>query len=134
LQPKQYESASLTVNTRNYGDDNTMYRGYDYDNVRFASNYATANGVPTAATIAADPPAPNANNKFFPPVHDEDDPGGTADPLYTVYYAANFGAAHPAGCQFVMCDGSVQTVPYSIDGLVHWKLANRQDGLSVDLP
>lgn len=134
LQPKQYDSAGLNVNDRNYGDDNTMYRGYDYDSVRFASNYSTANGVPTPATIAADPPAPNAKNQFFPPVQDADDPGGTADPLYTTYYVANFGAAHPAGCQFVMCDGSVQTVPYTIDLLVHWELANRQDGMSVELP
>jgi hypothetical protein len=111
-----------------------MYRGYDYDNVRFASNYPTASGAPTAAIIGADPPAPSAKNQFFPPVQDANDPAGTADPLYTDYYVANFGAAHPAGCQFVMCDGSVQTVPYSIDGLVHWELANRQDGNSVSLP
>ncbi len=46
---------------------------------------------------------------------------------YNYYNVANFGAAHPAGCQFVMCDGSVQTVPYAIDELVHWELANRSD-------
>ncbi len=134
LQPQQYDSAGLNVNNRNYGDDNTMYRGYDYDNVRFASNYPTKNGVPTAATIAADPPAPNATNQFFPPVQDANDPGGTADALYTTYYVANFGAAHPAGCQFAMCDGSVQTIPYTIDMLVHWELANRMDANAVSVP
>jgi hypothetical protein len=130
LQPQQYESASLTTNTRNYGDDNTMYRGYDYDNVRFASNYPVASGIPTEAIIAAPP----TGTAFYPPVQDANDPAGTTDPLYTDYYVANFGAAHPAGCQFVMCDGSVQTVPYTIDLLVHWELANRQDGMSVELP
>jgi hypothetical protein len=33
-----------------------------------------------------------------------------------------------------MCDGSVQQIAYSVDWQVHWKLANRQDGMSVDIP
>jgi prepilin-type N-terminal cleavage/methylation domain-containing protein len=130
LQPKQYDSAGLTVNTRSYGDDNTMYRGYDYDTVRFASNYPTASGVPTAATIASPP----TGTAFYPPVRDTDDPLGVNDPNWFTYYLANFGAAHPAGCQFAMCDGSVQTISYTVDELVHWELTNRQDGMDVSIP
>jgi hypothetical protein len=130
LQPKQYDSAGLTTNTRSYGDDNTMYRGYDYDGVRFASNYPTASGVPTTAVIAAD----TAGAIFFRPVRDTDDPLGVSDPNWFTYYQGNFGAAHPSGCQFVMCDGSVQTIGYTVDPQVHWMLANRQDGLAVQLP
>jgi len=44
-----------------------------------------------------------------------------------------FGAAHPSGCQFVMCDGSVRTVAYGIDPQIHARLGNRQDGKPVDL-
>jgi prepilin-type N-terminal cleavage/methylation domain-containing protein len=134
LQPRQYDSSGLTTATRSYGDDNTMYRGYDYDSVRFASNYPVASGVPTPAVIAADPRAPDPANKFFQPVRDTDDPMGVNDPNWFTYYQGNFGSAHPAGCQFVMCDGSVQTISYTVDPVVHWMLANRQDGLSVTLP
>jgi hypothetical protein len=137
LQPQQYDSAGLNANSRSYGDDNTMYRGYDYDNVRFASNYAggTPAGpglptVPTEAQIAAD----TTGATYYPPVQDTNDPLGTSDPNFFTYYINNFGAAHPAGCQFAMCDGSVQTISYTVDRLVHWELANRQDGMDVSIP
>ncbi|HZZ29339.1 MAG TPA: DUF1559 domain-containing protein [Pirellulales bacterium] len=140
LQPQQYDSTALTVNNRNYGDDNTMYRGYDYDSVRFASNYyggtpsdAGEPTLPTEAIIAAD----TTGTKFFPPVRDANDTNPADTPGsagFLRYEAPNFGAAHPSGCQFVMCDGSVQTIGYTVDRLVHWQLANRMDGTPVVLP
>jgi prepilin-type processing-associated H-X9-DG protein len=42
-----------------------------------------------------------------------------------------FGSAHAGGCQFVMCDGSVRTISYQIDGEIHRRLGNRKDGQSV---
>ena len=42
------------------------------------------------------------------------------------YYT--FGSAHAGGCNFVFCDGSVQTISYSIDQYVHSYLGNRKDG------
>ena len=49
-------------------------------------------------------------------------------------YAAynNFGSAHPAGCHFVFCDGSVQTIDYDIDPVIHSRLGNRHDGETID--
>ncbi len=41
-----------------------------------------------------------------------------------------FGGMHN-GCLFVMCDGSVRVVSYSIDSLAHRWLGNRKDGRSV---
>ena len=38
-----------------------------------------------------------------------------------------FGSAHPDGCHFVMCDGSVRQIAYSIDREVHRGLGNRKD-------
>jgi prepilin-type processing-associated H-X9-DG protein len=43
-----------------------------------------------------------------------------------------FGSAHPAGAQFVFCDGSVHTISYGIDKEVHRRLGNRRDGLQVN--
>ncbi|MFN7291872.1 MAG: DUF1559 domain-containing protein [Pirellula sp.] len=40
----------------------------------------------------------------------------------------SFGSAHSAGVNFVMCDGSVQLVPYTIDVRVYRNLGNRRDG------
>ena len=47
---------------------------------------------------------------------------------------ATSAAPHASGCNFVMCDGSVQTIPFTVDAQVHWKLANRRDGYQVNLP
>ncbi len=44
-----------------------------------------------------------------------------------------FGSAHAAGTNFVMCDGSVHTISYSIDPDVHRRLSNRSDGQPVDV-
>ena len=39
-----------------------------------------------------------------------------------------FGASHPAGCQFVMCDGGVRTVRYHPDRTLFRRLCVRDDG------
>jgi prepilin-type N-terminal cleavage/methylation domain-containing protein/prepilin-type processing-associated H-X9-DG protein len=44
-----------------------------------------------------------------------------------------FGSAHSSGVNFVMCDGSVHTIRYSIDPQVHRRLGNRKDGQPVDV-
>jgi hypothetical protein len=46
----------------------------------------------------------------------------------------SFGSAHPDGCQFVLCDGSVRGINYDIDEKVHRGLGSRKDGLPVVNP
>lgn len=52
----------------------------------------------------------------------------------TMALSRRFGSAHPGGCHFVMCDGSVRQVSYSVDAEVHRLLGNRHDGQAVSLP
>jgi prepilin-type N-terminal cleavage/methylation domain-containing protein/prepilin-type processing-associated H-X9-DG protein len=65
----------------------------------------------------------NFRNAFQVPL--QDTPG--------VGFTLRFGSVHPGGLNAVFCDGSVHTISYSIDLEVHQRLANRQDGMPVDL-
>lgn len=44
-----------------------------------------------------------------------------------------FGSAHIRGCHFVLCDGSVRKISYTIDGTTFKRLGNRHDGHHVDM-
>jgi prepilin-type N-terminal cleavage/methylation domain-containing protein len=65
----------------------------------------------------------NPNKCTTPPTRDR---AGTA-------WEVNFGSAHAASFNMVMCDGSVQGVRYEIDGTLVCRLANRQDRQVVDM-
>lgn len=41
---------------------------------------------------------------------------------------SGFGGPHPGVVMMLMCDGSVQTIPYEIDPVIHRNLGNREDG------
>jgi len=43
-----------------------------------------------------------------------------------------FGSAHPGGCNYVFCDGSVRGVGYAIDLHIHECLGNRHDYEPID--
>ena len=119
LQPQHYDPSALPSAQRNWGDDQSMYQGHNYDTIRWA-------GMSSA-------PPTLANGAVWQPLKDENhnNSDGTADSSWGIQ---NFGSAHPSGCFFVMCDSSVQTVAFTIDPAVHWKLANRKDGFQVELP
>ena len=59
----------------------------------------------------------------IPPLRDE---AGKCDPR-------PFGSAHPATWNVVLCDGSVQAIAYTIDPVIHGRLANRRDGEVIDV-
>ena len=60
----------------------------------------------------------------------------TAYPPYAdrpgLYYYWHFGAAHPAGFNVVLCDGSVRSISYSIDLQTHRYLGVRNDRQPID--
>jgi len=119
LQPQHYDPSALPIAQRNWGDDQSVYQGANYDTIRWAGRSL----APPAAGSGADWQPRKDENHFSSP--------GVADSAWGI---EQFGSAHPSGCFFVMCDGSVQSVAYTLDPVVHWKLANRKDGSQVNLP
>jgi len=81
-------------------DDHGIYEGCSVDNHRWCY-YDPAN--PTLSLVPR-----------------QDQPGVT--------FWWSFGSAHAGGCNFAMCDGSVQAIDYEIDPLIHSYLGDREDG------
>ncbi len=108
---KKMNIAFCTVEPQ--ADDNEGYvAGFQDDIVRFG-----------AATSPYGPIVPNPD---------------FAGPQYGVIawipHTFQFGSSHPGVCQFVLCDGSVQTIGFTIDPTAFQYWAVRNDGLSVQLP
>ncbi|MGI9456118.1 MAG: DUF1559 domain-containing protein [Aeoliella sp.] len=100
---------SLDGAKRDYGDNQSIFVGFDWDNHRVAFGPISAEDDPD----------------FYQPI--QDTPGVDVFPNY------RFGSAHASGYNAVMCDGSVQLIAYDIDFQVHADLANRMDGNVVTL-
>jgi prepilin-type processing-associated H-X9-DG protein len=84
------------------GDDDTMYWGQNQDSLRTAY--------------------PGTDSQSLYPQQDR----------VGVDYASAFGSAHSNGFNMALCDGSVHTVSYSIDRMIHACLANRRDGNVIE--
>jgi prepilin-type N-terminal cleavage/methylation domain-containing protein/prepilin-type processing-associated H-X9-DG protein len=110
MQPHCYDGM-MAVNCQ--ADDQSMYQGYDWDTSRWAGEGA----LPVSNPIIGSDARPSRDIE--------------SDTLGRDKY---FGSAHASGCNLVMCDGSVQTIPFTVDAQVHWKLSNRKDGIQVSLP
>lgn len=92
------------TNGKNSADDFGMYEGCAHDTYRWCD-------IINASTNVGRTPK-------------QDRPG--------VNDYSSFGGPHSNGCIFVLCDGSVRSIGYSIDALIHARLGNRQDGLVID--
>jgi prepilin-type processing-associated H-X9-DG protein len=119
----QYESSAGASGTPGFdwGENQGMYTGYEWDNHRGA--------LPLQPTQAFGSNAfSNANNvALYQPVQDQ---GGVAPPDPQ----EKFGGPHAGGFNMVFCDGSVHTIPFDVDPLVHSYLASRLDGNAVTIP
>jgi len=62
--------------------------------------------------LCSSPPAPDTNN-------------GSG------WGEQRFGSPHPAGANFVMVDGSVKMIAYTITQNTFWKLGVRNDGQAI---
>jgi prepilin-type N-terminal cleavage/methylation domain-containing protein len=118
LSPEQYEEilrkppgTTTIANPGGYGDNQTAYTGFEWDNERVAWN--------PSATPTQDP------NNYQPR---QDAILGADDPCI---YA--FGSAHSGSFHMALCDGSVQGVSYDIDKDTHRYFAVRDDGQTAAL-
>jgi prepilin-type N-terminal cleavage/methylation domain-containing protein len=109
LQDEYYESGGAL------NDDQSMYTGWDKDNVRSTAISLLANG--TLMTAFSFPPAPDTET----PDQDQN------------RYQWAFGGPHPGGWMAVFCDGSVHFLSYDMALLLHNNLGNRQDGNAIDI-
>jgi len=102
------------------GTSNTYFVGEKYLN---ADSYGSWDGIGDAQTayMGFDPDIARFGSQ--PPRQDR---AGFSDDL-------RFGSAHAGGFNAVFCDGSVQSISYSIDADVHYRLAHRSDGQPVDV-
>src|SRR4051812_37549377 len=97
------------------GDNNWLWTGWDNDLYRTAGvNYL---GSPAATDSTPSP---------IPPQRDMD--SSAADATTKRYEADMWGGPHVAGFNMVFCDGSVHSIPYDIDLLVHRWQHNRTSG------
>lgn len=105
---------------RDISDDHTMFAGDDFDTVCWSRDiFITPINEPPDDSV---PPVPALEALFPQP----DTPG--------LPLVASFGSAHPGVWNVVMCDGSVHTLSYDIDPLIHRWLSNRQDGQVTEAP
>lgn len=86
-------------------DNENAYTGYNNDNFRNTYWY-TSGGVVYART-------PLRDRAGYPSTY-------------------HFGSAHPTGCGFAFCDGSVRVISYAIDPLTFGLLGNRKDQKPID--
>lgn len=104
LDPDRY-TYDNTAATRSFGDNQSLWCGFEWDNHRLAHNPIT--GRPS---------------RLFQPK--QDTPGEDN------YF--RFGSAHSGGFNMSFCDGSVQLLSYDIDSTAHIRLAHRYDGEVID--
>ena len=84
-------------------DNNPAFVGYDWDTERYSLYNATLKVWETPR---------------------QDTPG--LDASY------DFGSAHSSGINMAFCDGSVHSISYSINDVIHSCLCNRKDGMAID--
>lgn len=114
--PKAYDNSDAFESNDNgrYGDNQSMYVGFEWDNHRVAWR-------------------PGANANFYSPPDSAWQPSAdTNEPSMTIANNVAFGSPHPGSLNMVHCDGSVQSVAYDIEVDVHRAGAIRNDGGDVN--
>jgi prepilin-type N-terminal cleavage/methylation domain-containing protein len=91
-------------------DDQSMYNGYDKDNLRSAFIWYSGFENQGAPICPALPDTPNTSFREW-----------------------NFGGPHPGGWVALLCDNSVQFLTYDMKPEIHQNFGNRKDGNVIDV-
>jgi prepilin-type processing-associated H-X9-DG protein len=107
------------------GTSNTYLCGEKYLN---PDAYADGmdGGDDNCAYCGFDPDINRYTNHVYPAPRQDTPGAGWGDYIYI------FGSAHSGSFNMALCDGSVQSISYSIDLYVHEYLGNREDGNAID--
>ena len=107
LDQKDYQAQFNAPNAHyDMGDDNTAYQGHGSDIIRWGNRDPDMRSARDGRV-----PRPAAPQQIDSSV---------------------FGSAHSAGAHYVLCDGSVQTISYSVDPVIYEGLIGKDDGLIYD--
>jgi prepilin-type N-terminal cleavage/methylation domain-containing protein len=101
---EKYMDPDNYLNGMDHGDDWGMYTGMQDDIYRVCY---------FDSTLSPDDPT----NSFYSPTRDRKGSG----------QSYNFGSPHASSFNMALCDGSVHSIPYGIDGELHRRLGNRKD-------
>ncbi|MBX3432037.1 MAG: DUF1559 domain-containing protein [Pirellulales bacterium] len=104
LDVRSYNDINLVAERLRYGDNQSAWAGYEWDNHRVAWN-----------------PASGHSKDSYRPQQDSE----TQDPLPGM---RAFGSAHAGALNMAFCDGSVRPLAYDVDVDTHRLAANREDG------
>jgi prepilin-type processing-associated H-X9-DG protein len=110
-----YEGAATRTDPGfNWGENQALYSGFEWDNQRVAYNlYPNPDASKALASIEEYQPLQDRAGIF----NDRE---------------LQFGSAHAGGFNMAFCDGSVRSISYDVDYKTHAHLANRLDGNTVD--
>jgi prepilin-type N-terminal cleavage/methylation domain-containing protein/prepilin-type processing-associated H-X9-DG protein len=113
VQPRFYQTGygDLPDFKHDDGDNNSMYQGFDWDVMRFASGSYAGDGTPQGSLPKQD----SECDALYP--------GCTA----IVAVTQIFGSAHSGAVNIAFCDGSVESISYDIDPLVWNDYGGRRD-------
>jgi prepilin-type N-terminal cleavage/methylation domain-containing protein len=109
LNPLEYETCAIG------NDDQSMYNGYDKDNIRAAFSWY--------------PGFENQGRPICPPLPDTPAVDAQGKPRE---FEWNFGSAHPGGWIGLFCDGSVRLLSFDMVPQVHQDFGGRKDGRVID--
>ncbi|MCC7083964.1 MAG: DUF1559 domain-containing protein [Pirellulales bacterium] len=102
---EKYMNPQFYDNGQDSGDNETLFGGYDWDNVRWTTD-----------------PDLNPPQSYYPPLQDR---AGFSD-------SWRFGSAHAGIVNFAMCDGSVRPISVDVNIISHIRLSSRADGGTID--
>jgi prepilin-type N-terminal cleavage/methylation domain-containing protein/prepilin-type processing-associated H-X9-DG protein len=110
MNPNEYEGGSdINDDNLSFATNQAAYCGYEWDNQRVAWSWLWGR---------------ETNQENYQPRPDT--PNLSATRLW--------GSAHPGGFNMAYCGGSVQTINYDVDPLVHSYSASRLDGQVINTP